>query len=188
MRLIIYHYEFADMYELLKVWCLNGSFKFKDVSTDDETSRSLMDIFGMVVDDVCGKDCTKIKEIEYAVHMTWYALKMWSTLDSSKLCHTTDEIEKILDDNKFYYNRYARPEMHVRSYDVFSMKVEYFYQPSRGVKDIVKCIQRCEALLNIYLSKYRTDERVDISDIPFDLPDLEETESEYDEYSDSDSD
>lgn len=54
MRRIIHHYEFVDMYELLKVWCLNGSFTFKDVSTN-ETTLSLMDIFGMVVDDVCGK-------------------------------------------------------------------------------------------------------------------------------------
>lgn len=54
MYRIIHHYEFANMYELLKVWCLNGSFKFNDVDTN-EIMLSLMDIFGMVVDDVCGE-------------------------------------------------------------------------------------------------------------------------------------
>lgn len=178
----LYHYEVVDVYELLKVWCLNGSFEFNDVSTR-ETTSNLMDIFAMIVDDVCEKQCTNIDEIEYAVHMTWYAFKIWTMLESGKICHTTKEIEKILNDNNVNYNQYLKIECFGRFYDVFSAKVEYFYQPSRGHEDIVKCIQHCEALLDIYINKYKkTTERVDISDIPFDLPDLKETDTN--EYSD----
>ena len=147
--------EYIEAYDLLKKWCKDGSFHFdKDIKVT-LTTITLVDIIGAVVDDVC-KNHTNEYEYAYVVYMTWYATKMWMMLDSGKKYHAIDEIIDIIYNYDIDIARY--------------IKSEYFDSP-KDINDVVKCIQRCEKLLDKYINKFnRGITRADVSDLPFDLP------------------
>lgn len=149
------HDEFAKAYHLLHRWCMKGFFKFFDELEITLTTITLVDIIGAIVHDVC-KNCTNECAYACTVYMTWYAVKMWTMLESDKKYHTIDEIKHILTENNVNIKQLIR---------------EDHYDFPNDENDVFECIQHCEKLLDEYINKFnRGITRVDVSDLPFHLP------------------
>lgn len=160
--------EYVEAYNALCKWCEDGSFHFDEDMKVTLTTITLIDIIGVVVDEVC-ENHTNEHEYANAVYMTWYAAKLWMMLDNGKNYHTFEEICHI-----FAVNNHDVNISHLLN------NSKYYKNSPKNLDTVTKCIQHCEKLFDKYISKfYGSIARANVDDLSFNLPSIDFSLTSY---------